>query len=318
MSSKKKKHLLRIVQFLITGLLLYFIFRKIDLNETKQILLRIDLITYFLAVLVTIFGFQFFYVLRWKVLLKYNGITYPFIDLLKYHFLAVLSQNFLPSSIGGDVVRGLFTAKKGERVKAINVILFARVFGLFVLLIIVLLTMIFIDNPIINRFKIFIFSAFLLIMILGGVFFFFNSSFNRILNRFKAYIYFKEKFRILEFYRIFISYFRSPRLIGLLLLLTLVIHVSPIFGVYFIFRSLGIAISLLECIIYLPLIIFLVILPVSINGYGMREGLLLISFQSVLTTASLFSFSILSFLFNLFFLIIYLFILLIKRRKKVT
>jgi len=187
MKKNKLKFVLKILQFFITLILLYFIFRKINIQEVKNVFLNMDLKYYSIWILIGIFGLHTIYVIRWKILLNFNNIDYSFFDLYKYHAFALISQSFLPSSFGGDFVRGVFTSRKNKKIKAINVILFARLLGFFILLTMVLVTLPFIKGYISFKLKLLFLICGFLLVILIITFFKFNKIINSKLEIFKIY-----------------------------------------------------------------------------------------------------------------------------------
>lgn len=70
-------------------------------------LLLLALALYFLAISVGC--------LKWQVLLKAQGIDVPLASLLSYTFVGLFFGNFLPTNVGGDVVRGYDLARHTER-----------------------------------------------------------------------------------------------------------------------------------------------------------------------------------------------------------
>ena len=61
-----------------------------------------------------------------------------------------------------------------------------------------------------------------------------------------------------------------------LLLLTLLSHVNVVASAAFIGAALGLPMSILDYVLIVPLVIVATVIPVSISGWGLREGLLLV------------------------------------------
>ena len=72
----------------------------------------------------------------------------------------------------------------------------------------------------------------------------------------------------------------SPELV-VAVALSFAIHLLSFFIVYCLARSLGIAISYLQVLQFLPVLLFLVMLPVTVNGHGLREVLLIFYFTKL-------------------------------------
>jgi uncharacterized membrane protein YbhN (UPF0104 family) len=72
---------------------------------------------------------------RWRVLLHAQHVRVPTRKLSESYWVALFFNNFLPSNIGGDVVRIADTARPaGSKTLATTVVLVDRVLGLFALL----------------------------------------------------------------------------------------------------------------------------------------------------------------------------------------
>ena len=62
-------------------------------------------IGYFLAAVVALTTSRLFAATRWHILLKSAGVEIPFLRSVMLTFTGNFSSNFLPTTIGGDVVR---------------------------------------------------------------------------------------------------------------------------------------------------------------------------------------------------------------------
>jgi hypothetical protein len=72
---------------------------------------------------------------RWRLLIRAQGGEAPFAGLVRAYFVGIFFNNLLPSTIGGDTVRVIHTARSGVgRAKALAVIFVDRFLGLLALL----------------------------------------------------------------------------------------------------------------------------------------------------------------------------------------
>ena len=98
---KLKKYLQTLLKFVITGLALYFVFRKIDIDQTRQILSEIQLLYLIPAILLFILSKiassyrlnQYFKAIPLELGERYN---------LKLYWIGMFYNLFLPGGIGGD------------------------------------------------------------------------------------------------------------------------------------------------------------------------------------------------------------------------
>ena len=71
--------------------------------------------------------------------------------------------------------------------------------------------------------------------------------------------------------------FLSPRYIAATLALSLFIHAGVSFVVWLIAQSVGVEISIGECLILVPVVVLFSMVPVSIAGWGIREGSMVVA-----------------------------------------
>jgi uncharacterized membrane protein YbhN (UPF0104 family) len=71
--------------------------------------------------------------------------------------------------------------------------------------------------------------------------------------------------------------FSSPRALAPALGLSLVIHCGVSFVVWMLARSVGADIALYECVVLVPAVMLLAMLPVSVAGWGVREGAMVVA-----------------------------------------
>ncbi|MEA3342057.1 MAG: lysylphosphatidylglycerol synthase transmembrane domain-containing protein [Chloroflexota bacterium] len=101
-----KKHWMNVLRVLVSAGALVFLFWRIGLGETLDVLRRADLRYLLAAFLLFVFslGIRAY---RWFVLLRGLDSTIPFGRLLRLYFVGQFFSSFLPSQFGGDVVRAL-------------------------------------------------------------------------------------------------------------------------------------------------------------------------------------------------------------------
>jgi uncharacterized membrane protein YbhN (UPF0104 family) len=79
---------------------------------------------------------------RWKLLARPLGFDAPWSEFTRFYFIGMFFNMFLPTSVGGDVVRALYLdARPGRRLKAFLSVLVDRASGLLVLLLIACVAM---------------------------------------------------------------------------------------------------------------------------------------------------------------------------------
>jgi uncharacterized protein (TIRG00374 family) len=141
----KKKHLLLLLRLVISfGLIGYFLYtlaqKQGGLGEAlKQFATAFSgasPVWLIPACLLHIVGFSLISV-RWKILLKAQGVHTGFWQLFSYYFMAAFFNTFLPSTIGGDTVRAVKSKRlTGSATTSVMVVIVERLTGLLALVLI--------------------------------------------------------------------------------------------------------------------------------------------------------------------------------------
>ncbi|MDD2679267.1 MAG: lysylphosphatidylglycerol synthase transmembrane domain-containing protein [Candidatus Omnitrophica bacterium] len=268
---------LRIIISIIL-LVLLFKFNKINLldliNDIKgadKTLLAAGFIIFFSVYLL---GFW-----RWHMLLKAAGIQATLKRLLVSFSGGVFFSIFLPSTIGGDIVKTADLAGHTRKTKeVIATVLLDRLSG-YIGLVLVILPVLLLDRGL-ARDKVVISSVIVIVVLLIFI----------LLVLFNRFIYSKitrfltapgaGKIReaISDLHSEIHIFRRHKKLIIYNLILSFFIQMVMPVSVYFIALSLGIKIKLLYFLIFLPIIGAITLLPIAIGGLGLRENLFVVYF----------------------------------------
>jgi uncharacterized protein (TIRG00374 family) len=120
----------------VSAALLYFVLRSIDLSAFRQRVLSMNLAWLALALIVYA-AQQMIGVWRWDRLLRAQHVEVEKKKLAESIWVSMFFNNFLPSNIGGDVVRITDTAPEaGSKTLATTVVLVDRALGLTALLVV--------------------------------------------------------------------------------------------------------------------------------------------------------------------------------------
>ena len=88
----------------ISAGILWYIFSKIDIQGTMEVLKTADprYIAYAWGVFIFIF---LMLILRWFTLIRALNLAVRTVDVLRYYFFGLFGNLFLPSAIGGDMIK---------------------------------------------------------------------------------------------------------------------------------------------------------------------------------------------------------------------
>ncbi len=250
----------------ITGGILLFIFSQVDhnkifniVNDLNVFLLLVSLLILVLQVVASAF--------RWYLMLKIKNIAYTFFDTLKLTWLGLFFNQVLPTGIGGDVIRVHQLNKKCTDLgSSVSSVFWDRLTGLFGLGILILLGIPMIAYTGLNS------LVLISISIIGAL-----------VIGFLFVLYFERISLIRGFgFSISLNHLsRDGRLFLLkkensikVLSLSVIIQSLSIVSVYLIVVSTGVFVDILALLVVVPMSIITMALPISIAGWGVREGVM--------------------------------------------
>ncbi len=276
-----------IIRYIISIILIYIIFN----NYGRQIIQTINIVNY--QYIVLIIGISFIQYLlsayRWMYVSKFTNLDINFSYSLKYYYIASFMNNVLPGGILGDLYRIYCSSDNKTEIlkmgKSFQSVIFERLSGQIMLFFIFItsLTVYFLTNQ--------KYIAFLYLILPTILIFFLIKYF--VIYKIKEYFGTKDianNFHIL---------FTGPVFWNHIILSFFV--VASYILIYIISAiSLGLEIDYLAFLVFSPIILFSMTLPVSIGGWGVREvTALLVSFLIGLSASSSISVAIIYGILNL-------------------
>jgi len=105
-----------ILKVLVSLALIAYLLWRVDLGAVSEAMRGASVPLWCLALLIY-FGAIAMSTAKWGVLLRAQGADVPYLDLLAYSFTGLFFGNFLPTNVGGDLVRGYDLARHVRRVE---------------------------------------------------------------------------------------------------------------------------------------------------------------------------------------------------------
>jgi uncharacterized membrane protein YbhN (UPF0104 family) len=102
--SENRNLLLRLLGTLVATVLIVLLIQQEGWNEIVNAIKQISLTSFLLALLSLLIS-RLFVIARWHVLLQSGGVKIPFSRTTELTLMGLFASNFLPTTIGGDVVR---------------------------------------------------------------------------------------------------------------------------------------------------------------------------------------------------------------------
>ena len=274
----QKPGIFRFAKVFVSLVLIALIFYKIDLSQWLAVVKSAQMPGLSLAFLLVIFSIVIS-ALKWQVLLSSLDVHVPIHRLTTSYFVGLFFNNFLPTNIGGDVVRiydvGRYTGKKTEAAASVIV---ERILAGFALGLTALIA-IFISFDRSRSFLWLIISFMLLCVVF--LLLVTNRSILHYLNDRLLPGLFSIKERARDVADAIHKCSINRALVIQVLGWSLVFQLLVVLVNYLIFLSLGLKVSLVYCLIFIPLISALSLLPISVNGLGVREGAYIFFFGQV-------------------------------------
>ena len=260
----------RITKLFLSLVLIYLAFRKVNI---QSLVLEISTVPWWfiLAMMVYFFISMFINSTRWSLLVIDKPRINDFFEFTKATYLGAFYGLFLPSTVGGDLMKWLPLLKKYpnlSKTKLLGSILLDRVIGFSAFVIMGLVSLL------LGKYFGYVFPDMLMwlfsLLALGIISFYilvFTFDFEKIFSKYHFLTSFLEIVTLLRHEnkkRIFICFMIS-------------IFVEPIWVLPFWFYSLlfSVGLNFIQVFIFVPVIALILVLPISIAGFGARENLFL-------------------------------------------
>jgi glycosyltransferase 2 family protein len=252
-------------------ILIVFLLSRLDLHKVLQNLRGMD--PRFLSL--ALVCYLFFIVVsawRWQVLLEHKKIPMPFLRTNLVYFISLFFTNFLPTTVGGDVMRVVYSVRD-KKADAVAVVMIDRILGFAGLFLFGLAAVLFLY---IRQRR----GEFLPLMIAGLLVivaitaFLFSERAYRIVSPWVEKIKFlRAGERINNLHRTMNDFGGAWGPITLCVILSVLIQALLALSPFFVLRSMGDHhTGILPFLIYVPIINVICMIPVSLNGLGVREN----------------------------------------------
>lgn len=309
-----KKHLVTFLRAVVSIGLLAYLFRSIVEQQGADALgaafRGINPGWFVLGILFN--GFCcWFGVWRWQMILRAQGLDLKPARLTAIYFVGLFFNAFAIGTVGGDVIKAAYVAHEThhKKTEAVTTVVLDRLIGLLTLFAMALAGMAFyhervFDDPRLRQYG---FAMLALIAAASGVS---VLAFSRgIAGRLPATAQ-----KVVEAYRVCATH---PGLVAKTALLSLGVHGANILTFVCVGLGLGITTAgLADYFVYLPIIISISSIPVTISGFGVREYLFTVLFAKTgMPAADAVALSVLGYLGKLFWSVVGAYFFLTHRKE---
>jgi hypothetical protein len=262
------------ISLVLIAVVLYFI----DLGELANLISTANP-WYFVAAIAVLYADRALMAYKWGLLLEAVDVRIPLSSLFRIYTTSPLPGVILPSNLGGDLFR-LFSVAQYDKTKSgaiLASLVVERVIAVVGLLIIVLLSMVLTIHMIDDSWTyisdiswVLLTSATVALVILG----IFYGLAQRKLGALVAFL--KQHSigrKIQKIYSLCCEYRKYRRTVLVVFLWTLVEQIVPIVGFLLRGYALHINVSIVQLAVVVPVVVLIVRLPITFNGYGIEEGM---------------------------------------------
>lgn len=209
---------------------------------------------------------------RWRRLLLAQEIQVPYSRLLVYYMISFFFNNFLPAGLGMDVTRTVYVAREKSRGSEVFAsVLTERILGMVGILIFAFVALMFYLNTPEGRFFALLVLAIMLATAAFIALFLKRGLLPGVRRRIAAIRFLGLGERAKQFYEALQLYRKRCRSVLWAIGISLFVQGFLVVINYTAGLSLGFRLPLYSHLVYIPIISIIAIIPVSINGIGVRE-----------------------------------------------
>ncbi|HEY3373777.1 MAG TPA: lysylphosphatidylglycerol synthase transmembrane domain-containing protein [Candidatus Aquicultor sp.] len=274
-TQKRPSRLSALIKTAVSALLIAALLYKSDLNQYVE-LIKNSSPVYLLVALVLTVASIVLSAYKWQLLVMAQGFTVPLRSLTSSYFVGLFFNNFMPTSIGGDVVR-VYDLRKmiADGPAAAASVVAERVLAAFTLGLIVLGGVL-VSADSVARYKpliiVFVLLCTLLLLAVLSA-----HRFGAVLARFESSVVRKLK-ETADSMRVCVDH--KPTLVQVLIY-SLVFQLTVVAINIFIIKALGLTVPYGFVLLFIPIISAITMLPISLNGLGVREAMYVYFFSQV-------------------------------------
>ena len=266
-----RKRLVDLLKVLVSLGLIALLLSQIGFQQVVEVFSKANMIYWLLGLTMFLLGIVI-KTFRWQILLDALDIHISAPELLQLNFIGFLFNNILPSGIGGDVVKMYELSKDSRRgAESVNAVFVDRVVGLVVAQFLAIIAAVIAyrlvsTEVLIVTLALFLGSLLVMWMLMQ------ETLWEVILRRVPFLSTWQGgRFaeRIRRLYKTFRGY--DTRSIIKALGVSFIFNITLVLSNYFVGLALGVNISMLYFWVFVPITSVVTMIPISLNGLGVRE-----------------------------------------------
>lgn len=276
-----KKYFL-FLKLILLLIILWWIFKSVNLSETIQTLTKTNLAYFVIAFIINNLS-SIFLTIKWHRLAMPLGIKSGLLELFRLNYISMFYSIFVPGQASGEIIKGYKLFKKEGTHQNVWIPIFIdKITNFLITLIIGFIAILFDENFRQNTSVIFITSILTVFLSLLTIVLFTEKTgdFFKFLknNLLKVLKILRIESKLIKDFSIdyFEKYKKHNSLMYETLLWSLLIKLPHIFGFFFLALSLNIPLDLVQCAWLFSIVSITTLLPISFSGLGVREGTVIV------------------------------------------
>jgi hypothetical protein len=248
----------KLIRLAVTGLLVAWIAARTDWEKVGPAFAGLDL-RYWLGAVALLIASHVVGAYRWQICARQLGIERSLRHLVAFSFIGGYFNLLLPTSVGGDVVRAWYLeGGSGRKLRSACAVLIDRISGVIVLVAMACVASLMVDADVPAWIPWSVWGCLAAgVAGIGGL---------GILTRLRLLPPARQEQLAMMW-----SIARAPGPLALSTLCSVVMQVANVVIVWLIGMGLGVTIPFAYCCVFVPMVSLLTMLPISINGVGIRE-----------------------------------------------
>jgi uncharacterized membrane protein YbhN (UPF0104 family) len=236
-----------------------YVLTRVSPGELLTTLRRVHPVTLASALALYVLG-QGLSALRWCGLGRAVGLHRPLSDYLRVYAIGMFFNLFGPSTLGGDAIRVWYLGRGRQRLLAAGSVLFDRLSGLAMLVALAAAAQLAFRPHLPRPLAVGVVTAGLALLV-GWLACPWLVRILPLEHRLRRHV--EQELT---------PFWRDASLLAWAAALSLVFHVSQVGVQYLLGRATGVTLPFAYCLVFHPLVVLATALPVSLGGFGVREG----------------------------------------------
>lgn len=267
-----RKPVLLAAKAAVTVALIWLVFRNVDMADAVA---RVRAVPFWVGpVIIAFILCQFaFGIWRWRILIRQFSAQMPFGLLLRLFFEGQFFNQALPSTVGGDGVRMYRAYRNGLALEpAISSVILDRVIGLTGLVVLVAAGQPLFYERVADPASRIAFSAIFAVAAAGILVLLCLGILPQALRQWRIVRGLVSLSRAAR-----MTFFR-PAILVPVLAMSVAGHFAIVVAFYVMAQNLGLGVTFTDCLVMVPSVLLLATVPVSVAGWGVREGAMVTAF----------------------------------------